>query len=395
MRLIIKHDRFYRILVNANLLWAVYAPIILALVLNYVQVQGLFVLKDILFYFSFLLLILINRSNKLFIFLFKISVFVVYLTLLTGAFFELNSWIVYNFRQLLAPLLIVSFGYFVTIYKKSLFSIIRFFYKLGAITVLTGFLIKLLGLWQYINLANFFNTKGIPVDARGLSYMFYEPAFGYTERLVSTILDPISLGHILSAGTILCFYGVFIRGKKRWIYFTIFLLGLLFSFSKGAILQTILALFFFNKNLSYLVRFLIPGLFVAAVLLLINIDGILIHLVGLKNAIIYMNLFGHGLGLVGNYAKMFADNLTVYNTFKISDTFLGSVLGQIGLVGLLIWLSFFIRYSKDAILKKKTLVGSSIILSQLIVSALSENTLNFTSFIIPGIIGGLLVKNKI
>src|SRR3546814_4604876 len=56
-----------------------------------------------------------------------------------------------------------------------------------------------LDLWRYLDLTNYFNLKGIPVDKRGLSYMFYEPALSYTERLVSTVLDPISLGHMLAA----------------------------------------------------------------------------------------------------------------------------------------------------------------------------------------------------
>ena len=57
---------------------------------------------------------------------------------------------------------------------------------------------------------------------------------------------------------------------------------------------------------------------------------------------------------------MFANDLTVYKQIKISDTFMGSVIGQIGIVGTFIWLSFFYRSFLN-ILFQKTMPGSIII----------------------------------
>tara|TARA_R110002073_G_scaffold281446_2_gene445713 strand:+ start:7585 stop:8775 length:1191 start_codon:yes stop_codon:yes gene_type:complete len=396
MSLKIPTQSLFSWLLKFNIVWAVFLPIILAVILSSYEIQGLFIIKDIIFYASFLLLLFISKSRGLFLYTFMIFIFLVYLFLLTSIFFKLNSWIVYNLRQLISPILIIGFGYYIKITdEERITGVIRFLYKTVFWVVAIGLLFKLFGMWDYLSLINYFNLKGIPVDPRGVSYMFYEPAVFYTERLVSTVLDPVSLGHIIATPLILCYYSIAITGRKRKLLLLILFIGLILTFSKGAILQVVLALFFFNKRLSPLVRVIIPIAIVVFSLLVINIEGILIHLVGLKNAIIYMNLFGHGLGMVGNYAKMFADDLSVYSKFKISDTFIGSVIGQIGVVGFIFWASFFIPKVKYVIFGNRIFVGSIILLSQLIVAVMSENTLNFTSFIIPGIITGLLIKNKI
>lgn len=396
MNLKIPLQNFYSHLLKFNIIWALFLPIILALILSYQEIQGLFIIKDIVFYTSFVVLLFTSKSRGLFLFTLKVIVFVVYLLLLTSIFYEINPWIVYNLRQLLSPVLIIGFGYYIKITdEEKILRIVKFLYKVIFWVVILGLFFRYIGMWDYFSLRNYFNLKGIPVDHRGVSYMFYEPALSYTERIVSTVLDPISLGHIIATALILCYYSVAINGKRRKLLLLTLFIGLIYTFSKGAILQVVLALFFFNKKLSPLVRYIIPISLIIISLLVINIKGILIHLVGLKNSIIYMNLFGHGLGMVGNYAKMFADDLSIYYKFKISDTFIGSVIGQIGAIGFIFWVSFFISKIKYAIVGNRVFVGSVILISQLMVAILSENTLNFTSFIIPGLVTGLLIKNKI
>jgi len=395
MHLTVTKDGFIKNLIKANLYWAMIAPIFLAIVLNLIQIQGLFILKDLIFYVSLVLIFFCGKTQNFIFFSLRLTLFILFLFTLTFFYDGFKGWMVYNLRQLIVPILIVCFGYYSNISLDSFYKLVKVYYKASIYILLIGIIFKEFDLWKVIDLSNYFNLKGIPVDSRGLSYMFYEPAFSYTERLASTILDPISLGHILAGAVIMCFYGIGIKGRKRWTYLFVLGIGLILTFSKGAILQVLLALFFFNKNLPIKVRFLFPALCIVLILSIINIEGILIHMIGLHNAIVHMNLFGHGLGLVGNYAKMFADDLTTYEIFKISDTFIGSVLGQIGIIGLFIWLSFFSKYFTQTILTKRTLVGATIIVSQLLVAALSENTLNFTSFIIPGIFGGMMAAKRI
>tara|TARA_R110000868_G_scaffold128217_2_gene336178 strand:+ start:6495 stop:7685 length:1191 start_codon:yes stop_codon:yes gene_type:complete len=396
MHLKVSRELFNENIIKINIWWAFFAPIVLAAILSFANVRGLFILKDLVFYSSLLLVFFIGRSKGFIFYIFRILVFIIYLFLTTSLFFELHSWIIYNLRQLIVPILIIGFGYYIKIEEqRRLASIVRFLYKTSIWVVFLGIVFRVIDMWSFLDLTNYFNLKGIPVDKRGLSYMFYEPALSYTERMVSTVLDPISLGHMLAAPLILCYYSVYVEGKKRKRILIILAIGLILTFSKGAILQVILALFFFNKKLSPTTRFLIPSIFVAMALFTLNIEGILIHLFGLKNAIVYLNLFGHGLGMVGNYAKMFADDLSVYYKFEISDTFIGSVIGQIGLIGFAFWISFFLPKIRSIILSRRNHVGAIVLTSQLIIAAISENTFNFTSFIVPGIISGILIKNQI
>lgn len=395
MGVIIKRNRLSYQIARLNIYWALISPLLLAMVLNIIPSRGLFVFKDLVFYLSLILLFIIGRSKTYLASMANVALFVVILLLMTVVFHKLEPWAIYNLRQILAPILIVIFGYNLKLNENYQSELVKDFFKILFIVLVIGIAIRFFHLWNVIDLSNYFSIKGIPVDSRGLSYMFYEPAFSYVERLASTLLDPISLGHIITCALIMLFYGVGMSGRKRIVYIIFLFVCLILTFSKGAVLQLILATFFLNKSLSLKLRILIPVSFVVLSLMLLNLDGILIHLVGLKNAVIYMNIFGHGLGMVGNYAKMFAEDLTLYYKYEISDTFLGSLLGQIGIVGMLIWLSFFRRYFFQVLIPNKTFVGAVIIVSQLLVSSISENTLNFNSFLVPGIMGSLMAYGRI
>ena len=129
-------------------------------------------------------------------------------------------------------------------------------------------------------------------------------------RLVSTILDPISFGHILTSGFVTLY---FIKGivKNRKIYLFLILFGYVINYV-NAIFQLILCLTLFTHKLNSFLRFLIPLIVLISGYFLIDLRGIIIHFTGLYYAIVNINWFGHGLGLERNYAKMFANDLTVY-----------------------------------------------------------------------------------
>ncbi|MNZ96818.1 hypothetical protein D3C78_1160290 [compost metagenome] len=131
----------------------------------------------------------------------------------------------------------------------------------------------------------------------------------------------------------------------------------------------------------------------AAFIAIPNKAGILIHINGLFNSISNMSLFGHGIGSSGNYAKMFSENLNQYAELGISDTFIGSLIGQTGILGLTLWL--LLIYTPTLPTQKKSTNGHLIILTSIIlISIISENTMNITSFLAPAIIISL-VKNKL
>ena len=388
---------FLKVIFLVNIIWSALAPLIIAFIAMISSNSLIFLFKDLLFYFSFILLFFFPKKNifvldRLLI-LFHILLFVFFIGGITFFLFDFHYWQVYNIRQLLAPFLIISFPYIIKIPIKLNKELILFILRFILFLIIIGVVFMFVDIWSVIDLSNYFSAKGIPTYSNGMPAMFFEPSMNYANRLVSTILDPISFGHIITA----CFISLFFiksLGRNRKLFLIIFLIGLLLTFSKGAIFQLIIALFLLNNRLNIIVRILVPFLTLVFGFFFINLAGIIIHFKGLYFSILNINFFGHGLGLVGNYAKMFAEDLSVYNEMKISDTFIGSVLGQLGIIGLLVWLTFFYRHLID-LLRNRMLAGSIIIISQLIISVLSENTLNLTSFFIPGFIAVLVNKYQL
>ncbi|MEL7938657.1 hypothetical protein [Pseudomonas delhiensis] len=290
-----------------------------------------------------------------------------------------------NIRQIIAPIIVLLFfcqlkplEHELKKIENSLFLILSIVFIFGVFEFSTEF-------WKSVNLTNFFNLKGIPVDQYGLSYMFYEPAFGYRERMTSTFLDPISLGHFFSSIFIAAYYKCIFSGTKRRAAIVLSALGLVFCLSKGALLQAFIGITILNPRVNILIKSIFLLVPLAVFSAIPNKAGILIHLSGLSNSFENISFFGHGIGSSGNYAKMFSDDLNQYSALGISDTFIGSLIGQIGVFGLGIWL--LLLYTAILPIKKKQLNPHLIILTSIVmVSVISENTMNITSFMLPCII---------
>ena len=221
--------------------------------------------------------------------------------------------------------------------------------------------------------------------------MFYDPILGYQKRLSTTFIDPISAGHFFAAYFIYRYYfrGGFVLPRAVWIFS---LAALLFTFSKGAMLQVFLALTFLNSRVNVFLRLGALAVPVYAFYLLPFKEGVLIHLTGVYNAAANLTLFGHGLGSAGNYTKMFAEDMTLYNQLGVSDTYLGSLVTQIGLFGMVVWLGLLFLCLNPRTGSFR--VALTILTSQVAVSLLSENTMNVTSFALPAIIIAIAVKRE-
>lgn len=123
----------------------------------------------------------------------------------------------------------------------------------------------------------------------------------------------------------------------------------------------------------------------------INISGILLHIGGLNSAFENISFWGHGIGSAGNYSIMFsASNQSLLG---ISDTYIGALIGQIGIFGTFLWilLGFVIILSPKSERASKIL-SLKLFFSIFGVSILSENTMNVTSFLLPAIIIGLSIN---
>ena len=364
--------------------WGAFSPVIIAMLIK-VGIKNSFVfsLKDLIIYcFAFFSFFLWVKNKRIFnLCLFGILIcfvfFMNYLIVNPNYSAPLN-----NLRQLISPLFLILF--FVAIFRrvKNYEEIKRCALFVHYFLFFFGLFDLIFGVWKRFGLYDFFRLKGIPVDSFGLSYMFYEPILNYSLRMTSALLDPISLGHYFATFFCFCWYvPVFSRKQEKYVFFTS-LVGLLLTFSKGAMLQVFFMLVLFNKRIILPIRILSILIPLYIVYIIPNKTGLLIHFYGVYRSIVTLSFFGHGVGSVGNYAKMFSNDLSKYYLLGISDTFIGSLVGQVGVFGLILWLTFII----NAIYLRNCYIPAKMLISILIISIMSENTLNVTSFILPAML---------
>ncbi|QAB15785.1 hypothetical protein [Hydrogenovibrio thermophilus] len=305
-----------------------------------------------------------------------------------------------SLRQFLVPFEFVLIGYLVV---RSQCDYLRLSYA----TLLVVFVILIFGFferftyfWQLVPVEAFFTAKNIPVFVTGYPVFWIEPIslLGFrpfdagVPRMVSTVFDPINLGAIfVFAYTLLLFEGkAFFSSFFRKIYLVGLLVGIFLTFSKGAWLQLILTVFIFNTRVPlpwkiFVVLACSP--FVYAFVL--YHAGFEAHLIGFVEIFHHLTILGGGLGSFGNYTAMFS-NSTVTG---VGDSYWAAVMGQFGFLGFIIWFLTFLWIIARLGL---THYLSWLLMSQLLVSALSENAFNFMSvFLLMIFVGGFLrLKDK-
>ncbi len=274
-----------------------------------------------------------------------------------------------SLRQLSIPFGLLTLGFLmVNIFRKqdlqSWFRSAIYLLLFGSIVMYAVFLLELLPIQSYADL------KQLALTDNNIPFMFYDGISGNLIRNVSTFLDPINLGHFLAFSLIYFWY----EKKSSLLFLALILVALVLTISKGAFLQLVLCIFILERHL-FPRWFFYGGLLCIIPLLCwasIYHGGIAAHLHGLKVACTHLTFLGEGLGAVGNQALLFKGETSL----AIFDTYIGSVVGQIGLLGLAIWLlPFCILLLK---LKKYNWL-QVLLITQLAVAAISENTFNFLS----------------
>ncbi len=234
---------------------------------------------------------------------------------------------------------------------------------------------------------NYFATKQAITTVFGIPFMFYDPMTGDFLRNVSSFLDPINLGHAL----LFLFFVLKLNHKIDYFLKALLLLFMTITICKGAYLQMILVFAFLLRNkIPIWAQILLVIFGISMVVFLSNYhEGIKLHLDGFLVSLKTITFFGHGLGTVGNQSLLFG----ALNTIPIYDTFIGSIIGQIGIVGFIIWLlpMFFISYK----IFESNKIAVYLLFSQLIVSILSENAFNFLSIYFLMLLLGILFSKKL
>lgn len=377
---------FYRYCI----LWGVFSSVaIFVLIYAGIRTNSIFALKDLVIYMLALAVFpkIFNHRKSIFM-VFFLLVFLWYMYINYLVLNPTYDAAVNNIRQILSPLLILFIYCQLQLNRSSAEHVLNFLCRIIILVFLLGIAEQVFEIWPKLDLSVFFSLKGIPTDEKGLAYMFYEPLFGGRERMTSTFIDPISLGHFFSSAGILLFY---IKNKTRLLRITYYfcLAGMFFALSKGAIFQFFIAVILLNSRINLMIRLaLCAGPFI--LVSVIDSAGIAIHVQSFINAINTISFFGYGIGNAGNYAYMFGSLSGIAQKLQIGDTYIGSLIGQIGFFGTVLWTALGIGIIYQAVeIKKHASIGLIIFISIFAVSILSENTMNITSFILPAILIGL------
>lgn len=303
-------------------------------------------------------------------------------------------------RQIITPFIFLLIGYSLS-KSNSYEHLVKTFLTCIILIVIFGTIERAMGIWSILDIESFFRSKNLPVFGNGYPVVFIEPIslFGYRDfehgmfRMVSTILDPINLGHILAAAVVIVSFDKNIKisdGRKKIIAAGAFTC-LLLTFSKGALLQLFLSSIIL-KNKNRLTYITISSI-IAIPLITSYIQshsGFLIHLNGFFSIIDHITLFGHGLATFGNYSILYNTD-SISSEAGVTDSFWSSILGQLGLLGFAAWISpiLYICWKSR---KNKPL--STLLLTQSIICSISENSFNFMSIAFLLILIGSYLRNE-
>jgi hypothetical protein len=382
-----------------SILWGTISSIVVLFFIKFgIRNQFIFSIKDLIIYLyaGIAIKIWLNRKKRFDHFVW-ISIFLFYLAC---------NWIIFNrgypapinnIRQIVAPLLLLFIFTGIDIHNNQITvgKITRYLCLITIVVFMFGIFEQIFRIWEKVDLTVFFQMKNIPT-ANGVPYMFYESMF-QQERMTSVLLDPISLGHFFATVAGYLFY-LKDRNKIENLTLLLSIAGVLLSVSKGSMLQFGLYAVLFNKKIPLLLKIFSTVVLVIVLLAIISEFNlptavIFIHINGFINSIKSISLFGHGIGSAGNYSGMFSSNRSV--NLGIGDTYIGSLIGQTGIFGTLFWLILACSIIYTSVSNNVSrVVAIKIFVAIFLVSVLSENTMNITSFLLPSIIIGLCVNTN-
>lgn len=222
---------------------------------------------------------------------------------------------------------------------------------LGISVILIGLLEVFLykSMWIDLNITELWNKKGIRVKDSGIPTNFYssETINGQRiRRMASSFADPVNLGAFLFATFGLAWF------RKNYILIVFSVLAMILTVSKGAVLGVLIffvcyAYFymsraFFVSVLSFSslagLGFLVYAMKTSAASVFLHISGLLAAFKGIPK-----HPLGYGIGSNGVLAKQFSK---IAADMDVTETGLGMIISQLGVVGLCCYIAFFIYCGK-------------------------------------------------
>jgi len=338
--------------------------------------------KDFSLIFMLILGIALNapRCNKYLLYVFAVlSVLAIYAF---GISYQNTFLKIASLRQFICPFLIILVGYLFVNKREDYNKLTKSYLLIIFLILVFGYFERFFMIWRYVDVSPYFSEKRIPVFSNGYPVFWIEPirnnflSIGKIgiPRMVSTILDPINLGHILVFSFVLVWKEAkeVINIRIRKLLMILIFIGLLLTFSKGSLLHLFLFLFLFIRMNIILKIALFVILFSISLFFAMYHQGFIVHLHGFIGILSHLSALGSGLGTFGNYSKMFSES----GPQGVGDSYWAAVIGQFGIIGFLVWIfSFLFLCSK---INQNSYLGG-LIITQIIVCSLSENSFNYMS----------------
>lgn len=305
-----------------------------------------------------------------------------------------------SLRNIIAPFLFLFIGYLIAdeVNKNNYMSIVL---AIGVICLLVGFYEFFINkqMWIQLNIAELWPKKGIEIASYGLPRNFFSSEqFGgnYIQRMSSTFADPVNLGTFFFAIFMVAWY------KRRYVIAAFIMLGCIAVVSKGALMGILVFAFFF-VCFSLHRKFVIPTvtalagvIMVVFVYILNNSSGSMrFHIMGFFSSVIELknNVWGYGVGNIGVLSGLFHSGVQS----NISETGLGLVIGQLGVVGFAVYVALFVviwRQCFGQIEKKDKIFCTSLVVAIGLNIVFNEVALSPNSCAIYFMMLGLFIKEN-
>jgi hypothetical protein len=270
-------------------------------------------------------------------------------------------------RNIVAPFLFLLIGLHASVWAKHAVYL-RYLVMLGFVAVVFGFIeANTPDFWQSLDLRSLWEKKGISVQQdSGLPKNFFASEQvvpgEFLRRMAGPFADPVNFGTFLFAVFMAAWY---LRGLLCQIATVA---AMVLAVSKGALLGLIVFFAFWTRYYASRTSHLIALVLLAAgaynfylFTVSSSTGSTAAHIGGFTAAFVEFpqHPLGRGLGSSGVLAGLFSEGSE--STSAVTESGLGMVIGQLGIVGLAVYLVFFFQLSKYVLqiknLRDKTLAA--------------------------------------
>ncbi|HEW1206597.1 TPA: polymerase [Streptococcus pneumoniae] len=310
-----------------------------------------------------------------------------------------------SMRNILAPLLIFYFSIY-GFKNINLQKFYKYMFIIILVVLIFGFIEYIYGnsLWTRLNIKKLWALKGLAIENRVVPGNWHSSELiggKQLRRMVSTFADPVNLGSYLFAAFMLAWY------KNKKLLQVLLLASFVLSVSKAAFLSMLVYIIIYtwvmdkNKILSIfgIIISTVLGLYFYNFSQVSSYGSINAHIDGFFSALStpLHYPFGMGVGSVGVLASKLGSQTALSS--EVLETGIGMIIAQLGFVGVIIYLIFFVKLSvigKNINNKRDKILWFTLIYSFLANAFFNEVALSPNSCTLYFLILGLLYnKNKI